>query len=193
MEQLIEIMNLMERTEMAIDLKVATSLYKFIKSHPSIRRTLDVGLGEGASAMTIMLATGLKHTAIDSLQFTKAGLTNIARFGFTEQLEMLPGLSSLVLAELRQSSRIFDLSFLDAGGRIDDLFVDFHFVSAMTTIGGFILIPDNDRPTVLKFMNYLQTNRPDFQVLQDHKISRITVVQKLSQEDLRHWGDFHDF
>lgn len=188
-----EIMQMMERTEMAIDPKVAEWLYEFVQSHPSIQRTLDVGLGEGASAMTVMLATGRRHTAIDSLQFTTAGLRNLARFGFTEQIELLPNLACLALPDLLRSGRRFDYTFLDAGGKLDDLFTDFHYVSAMTTMGGFVLIPDDDRPTVLKFISYLRANRPDFEIIPTSRPVRTTVVKKTAASDRRHWGDFHDF
>jgi len=193
LEPLRTMLTTMERTTMALDDQGAEWLYRYVHQRPSLRRTLDVGLGEGASAMAVMLATGGRHTAIDSLQFTRAGLRNLARFGLLDRLELRAELACLALPELLRAGRRFDYSFLDAGGKLDDLFVDFHYLSAMTVSGGVILIPDDDRPTVLKFLAYLRHNRPDWQLSPTPRGVRITIAERVSEADGRRWGDFHDF
>lgn len=193
LQSLRSMLTTMERTTMAVDHQGAEWLYQYLRQHPNLRRTLDVGLGEGASAIAVMLATGGRHTAIDSLQFTRAGLRNLTRFGLIDRLELRAELTCLALPALLRAGRRFDYSFLDAGGKLDDLFVDFHYLSAMTVPGGVILIPDDDRPTVLKFLAYLRHNRPDWQLHPTPRGVRITVAERLGEQDRRHWGDFHDF
>lgn len=178
---------------MALDDRGAEWLYGYVHQRPSLRHTLDVGLGEGASAMAVMLATGGRHTAIDSLQFTRAGLRNLTRFGLIDRLELRAELTCLALPALLRAGRRFDCSFLDAGGKLDDLFLDFHYLSAMTVPGGVILIPDDDRPTVLKFLAYLRHNRPDWKLSPTPTGVRITIVERIGEQDRRSWGDFYDF
>lgn len=187
-----EYYNKMERTLMAVDLNVAQFLFNFIVEH-DIKRTLEIGLGEGASAMAVMLGTGEKHIAIDSLAFTTQGVTNMELLGMSDQIRIIEGVSEFILPELIKEGNTFQYSFIDGANKIDDFIVDFNYISKMTELNGFIFIPDNLRPSVKKFEKFIEANRHDYEILPTPKGTRLTIIKKIAEEDSRDWGFFNDF
>ncbi len=189
-----EIYDSMEKTGMVVDMPAAEWIFNFLREK-KIERTLDVGLGEGASAMAVMLATQKKHVAIDPLLFTTAGVRNVEQFGFNDQLELIKFKSAAALADLWREGRTFEYTFIDAGNKIDDLFTDFYFVSQMTELNGYIFIPDmeTNTATLLKFLSFIRNCRPDFEIHPIPQDTELTILKKVSQEDNRSWGHYIDF
>lgn len=184
--------NKMERTLMAVDLNVAQFLFNFIIDN-NIKRTLEIGLGEGASAMAVMLATGEEHVVIDSLAFTTKGVTNMDLLGLNKQFNLIEGISEYILPDLVKEQKTFQYSFIDGANKFDDFIVDFNYIHKMTETNGFVFIPDNLRPSVKKFEQFIKNNRNDYEILPTPKGTRLTIIKKIEDQDSRDWGHFFDF
>ena len=72
---------------MAMELLNCHYSVEFRAKH-KITRTLEIGLGEGASAMAILTATGQRHTASDSLIYCTKGPDNLKAIGCFDRLRL---------------------------------------------------------------------------------------------------------
>lgn len=181
----------MDLGHMAIELLNCHFVFEFLTKH-NITRTLEVGLGEGASAMAIMSATGQKHTVIDPLTFCIKGIDNLNAIGFFDQLRLFETLSQFALPRLCKSNEKFQFSFVAGGCKFEDFFNDFTYLSQMTEMGGYIMIPDKDLASVPTLIRYIATNRLDFVAVETPEYSNICLWQKVA-DDKRDWDHHVDF
>lgn len=173
---------------MGLELLDSYFLFDFLTKH-KITRTLEVGLGEGVSAMAIMLATGAQHTAIDPLTFCTTGVHNMEVIELSKQLRLLVMLSQYALPKLCELQARFQFSFLAGGCKLEDFMNDFNYVSQMTEIDGYIMIPDSNLPSMPTFISYIANNRADFVALATPQHSNLCLWKKIA-EDQRQW-DHH--
>jgi predicted O-methyltransferase YrrM len=101
-------------------------------------RTLEIGLGAGASALLFASyhqeAGHLpqSHVAIDPYQlsrtaFNSAGLRELEEAGLASFVSHHNGLSSLELPKLIDEGAVFDLIYIDGSHLFEDVFVDAYF------------------------------------------------------------------
>ena len=127
---------------MAAERCVVKFLYNLIVSQ-GITKTLEVGLGEGLTAMAMIAAKDCEmHTVIDHAKTDVLGVRNLTKIGLIDYLRFIKKWSYLALPILVDSKDEYELSFIDGGGKFDDMLIDFFYIDLMTVIGGFIIIPD---------------------------------------------------
>lgn len=186
-----ELYKKMDLGHMAIELLNCHFVFEFLTKH-NITRTLEVGLGEGASAMAIMSATGQQHTAIDPLTFCTKGIDNMKAIGMLEQLRLCKSLSQFALPKLCEANEKFQFSFVAGGCKFEDFFNDFTYLSQMTEMGGYIMIPDNELPSMPTLIRYIAANRPDFIAVETPEYYKICLWQKVT-DDNRDWDHHVNF
>ena len=181
----------MDLGHMAIELSNCHYIFEFLAKH-KITRTLEIGLGEGASAMAILTATGTMHTAIDSLIYCTKGPGNLKKIGCFERLRLLKSLSHIALPKLCDVEEQFQFTFIAGGCRFEDFFIDFAYASHLTEMGGFIMMPDKELPAMPAMIKYIAANRPDYIALPTPAYSNMCLWQKVA-DDKRGWIDHVEF
>jgi hypothetical protein len=181
----------MDLGHMAIELPNCHYIFEFLAKH-KITRTLEIGLGEGASAMAILTATGQVHTAMDSLIYCTKGPENLKTIGCFERLRLLKSLSHIALPKLCDVEESFQFTFVAGGCRFEDFFIDFAYASHLTEMGGYIMMPDKELPAMPAMIKYIAANRPDYISLQTPEYSNMCLWQKVA-EDKRGWIDHVEF
>lgn len=176
---------------MAMELLNCHYIFEFLAKH-KITRTLEIGLGEGASAMAILTATGEKHTAIDSLIYCTKGPDNLKAIGCFDRLRLLKSLSHIALPKLCDLEEKFQFTFVAGGCRFEDFFIDFTYASHLTEMGGYIMMPDKELPAMPAIIKYIAANRPDYVAVDTPEYSNICLWQKVA-EDNRGWTDHVEF
>ncbi len=142
-------------TKAALDITAAEWLYDFIKQYPTIRKTLDVGFGDGASAITTMLATEHRHTVVEPFSESGFGKKNVENLGLMDRLEFVEETSLLALPKLLRDERTFHTVFIDGGEAFDNLLFDFTFSALLLIETGMMIIPNT---CVLMRCNILPNN-----------------------------------
>lgn len=154
-----------------------------IASDPAIRRTLEVGLAYGISALTICGATrgreGAVHIALDPYQtriFRGVGTENLKRAGY-DFARVIEDRSELAMPRLLADGvEPFDLVFIDGLHTFDQTLVDLYFGLRLLRVGGYIVLDDCRMRGVQKAVSYL-TNYPSVslvgQVRQRHVVGKL--------------------
>jgi predicted O-methyltransferase YrrM len=167
-------------------------LHDLVKRN-GFKKTLETGFGLGLSAASIMTASGDRHVAIDPFQadYDSCGLKNIERLGLSANLEFHADFSHSVLPQLLKQGRRFEFMFIDGDHKFDGQFIDFYYASFLIEEGGFIVLHDTWMRGTSYLMNYVRSNRKDFQyVPQD--LRNIAVFRKTGV-DQRDWMHFEGF
>ena len=138
----------------------------FIEIMP--KRTLEVGLGLGGSAMLFTASHRqagrppmAQHTAIDPLQtnFWKNGaLMALENAGLRGYLNFRADFSSIALPTLIREGAIFELIYIDGSHFFDDVFVDFYFTAQLLADGGIVAFDDSTNPHVRKVLRFIRAN-----------------------------------
>ncbi len=135
------------------------------------RRTLEVGLAFGGSALTI--ATCHKevghtdtqsHTAIDLAQssyWDNAADDALERAGLRCLVRTIEQPSSIALAALHEKGETFDFCYVDGSHQFEDVFVDFYFIARMLNTDGVVLFDDASDPHIAKVLNFIRRNYRD--------------------------------
>jgi predicted O-methyltransferase YrrM len=176
----------------AIKFSEGRHLHDLVRQN-NFRKTLETGLGLGLSAASIITASRGRHVAVDPFQsdYDNCGLRNLERLGLAGELEFYADFSHSVLPRLLNEGRSFEFIFIDGNHRFDGQFVDFYYASLLIEQGGMIVLHDTwMRPTTY-LVNYIKTNRRDFQhVAQGPR--NIAAFRK-SGDDRRNWMHFEGF
>lgn len=131
-------------------------------------RTLEVGLGFGASALTILATlrenrvAGAMHTAIDPFQVTglwrASGLRVVADEGHASCFRHLEEFSCFALPRLAAANESFDFIYVDGSHRFEDVFIDFYYASKILRVGGIVLFDDCIDRHVRKVIDFIHSN-----------------------------------
>jgi predicted O-methyltransferase YrrM len=130
-------------------------------------RTIEVGLGYGASALAVcegLRANGgaaARHVVIDPFQearFAGAGLRLLEEAGMAPLVELHPEESQLVLPRLLAEGRRFDLAFVDGNHRFDGVFLDLVYLGRLVRGGGIVFLDDYQLPAVARAVSFCTTN-----------------------------------
>ena len=121
---------------------------------------LDVGFGCGFSAATLAAA------GLDVVCITDEAASSPRRHR-GEQLcadvsrrspRVIQGYSDIVMAQLAAEEREFDFIFVDAGHRLDDVFVEAHFAGRLVKTGGILALDDTHFASVRTVANWINRN-----------------------------------
>ena len=130
-------------------------------------RTIEVGLGYGASALFIcegLLASrdgAARHVAVDPHQATRfdnCGLQLLAEAGLTELVEHHAEESQTTLPRFLSEGRTFDLAFVDGNHRFDGVFLDLVYLGRLVRPGGIVLVDDYQLPAVARAASFCLAN-----------------------------------
>jgi predicted O-methyltransferase YrrM len=131
------------------------------------RRTIEVGLGYGLSALHIcegLLENGgahARHVAIDphqSTRFSDCGLRFLEEAGLAELVELHREESQIALPRFVSEGRTFDLAFVDGNHRFDGVFLDLVYLGRLVRPGGIVFVDDFDLPAVVRAASFCVTN-----------------------------------
>ena len=126
-----------------------------------------MGLGYGVSTLFILdglLGRGIdspRHAAIDPNQatrFANCGLQVVAQAGASDLLEFHDKPSEIVLPQLLDAGRLFDVAFIDGNHRFDGVFVDLIYLGQLVKPGGVIFLDDYQLPAVAKAVAFATSN-----------------------------------
>lgn len=141
-----------------------------LRSKP--RKTLEVGLGCGGSALTFAAShrdlgspPRKQHIAIDAFQsriYDDTGRLQLEKAGLEGYVDIRESLSCYELPKIAGSGERFDLIYIDGSHRFEDVFCDFYFVRILTSINGLVLFDDSSDKEVVKVIVYIQKNLPDY-------------------------------
>lgn len=169
------------------------------------RRTVEVGLAEGFSALYILAAlqsnggggsggTGI-HVAMDPFELSDwhgLALQKVKEAGMTNRFRFLPAMSSAALPTLAAEGKPFDIIFIDGDHRFDATLVDFVLSDAICAPDGYILLHDRWMASVSKVVTYIERNRSDYARRPVPDGVNIVAFQKVGP-DSRPWRHFVEF
>lgn len=149
----------------ANNLRTLTQLMNHLKPN----RTLEVGLGPGASTLLFAAyhqAAGhseKSHVAIDPYQisptaYNSEGLRALEKAGLTSFVSHRSGTSSLEMPKLIEEGAVFDLIYIDGSHLFEDAFVDAYFSLRLLNANAVMLFDDSACNQVLKVVRFLRTN-----------------------------------
>jgi predicted O-methyltransferase YrrM len=139
------------------------------------RRTLEVGLGWGVSALFIcdgLLANGTgaggRHVAIDAYQldglpshrtrYQGAGLAALEEAGVRDLVELHLEESQVVLPRLLAEGRRFDLAFVDGNHRFEAVFLDLVYCARLLEERRIVFVDDVQLPGVRRAVAFCVAN-----------------------------------
>ena len=132
------------------------------------KHTLEVGLALGASCLAFAAThrdlchvPNKQHVAIDPHQSTiwdDAGKLLLEKANLSNYVDVREGFSHVVLPQLLQEARKFDLIYIDGSHIFENVFIDFYYSDKLLTKQGVILFDDSSDPHVRKVTNFIETN-----------------------------------
>lgn len=135
--------------------------------HLKPKRTLELGLAKGNSAVTILSALAAEgeianpHVVVDPYQmsgYKGQALRNMEYAGFQGKFRFYERSSAVVLPELWQNGEQFDFIYDDAGHRFPETLLEWYFCDKMLPIGGVMAFDDCHFPSVQSVVNYAEIN-----------------------------------
>jgi predicted O-methyltransferase YrrM len=160
-----------------------------------IKKSLEIGLAFGVSAVYIMLATKRVHYIIDPFAdrdiYQGLGRKNIVRFGLAKNCRLYTETSQQVLPRLLDKRLSFDLAFVDGSHYFDDQFVDLFFLDKLLEEGGWLVWHDAWTGPVKTLASWIETNKPNYQ--RDYDVEPTFFVWQKQSVDKRKWHQFNKF
>lgn len=176
--------------------------------------TLEVGLAMGASAVWICQAhkdnnnIGSNHIAIDpnqTEQYKNMGRTLVSRSGLASYMNVMEmtsyrALPILLERVLKNEIPKFQMIYIDGWHTFDYTLVDFFYADLILEVHGVIVLDDIKHAPVQKCFKYIETNYPNYQVVDETpcfktgnpKISSQATFVKCA-EDTRVWNAHVEF
>lgn len=133
----------------------------------SPQRTLEIGLGPGASAIAFAEYHQERqhlresHTAIDPYQstyFQNAGIAALSARALAEQVRLIAERSEFALADLVRDRQQFDLIYVDGSHLFEDVFVDVYFCAQLVPVGGMLVLDDCSTEHIRRVVQFVRTN-----------------------------------
>ena len=128
------------------------------------RRTIEIGLGYGVSALCICTAlagSDRVHVAIDphqSTRFAGCGAQILADAGLAGVVELIEEPSEIALPRLLTEGREFDLAFVDGNHRFDGVFLDLVYLGRLVRRTGIVIVDDYQLPAVARATSFCSKN-----------------------------------
>ncbi|HJQ83613.1 MAG TPA: class I SAM-dependent methyltransferase [Candidatus Binatia bacterium] len=179
-------------------------------------RTLEIGFAYGISTLHICEALRQNghghHVVIDPLEHTRfdgLGLRHVEEAGLSRWMTFYEEPSEYCLARLAREGLRVDVAFDDSGHLFDHVVTEFLFLARLLRLDGLLVVDDVNLPGVGRAVDFLETNRGDFEDAVTGKgrglIRRMLgrrvppppahfrVFRKIADEDPRDWKDFVPF
>jgi predicted O-methyltransferase YrrM len=169
-------------------------IHQWIQEH-QLHATLEVGLGYGVSAISILSAHDGIHTCIDPFQeqnFQNKGLKNLETFGCQDRLVFYEDFSHNVLPELYAEHKKYDFILIDGDHRFDSIFIDFYYADLLLAQKGYILFHDSWMRGIQLVTSYIRHNRSNYVQIRNVGLNLI-LFQKTGKTPISAWDDFHEF
>jgi predicted O-methyltransferase YrrM len=130
------------------------------------RRTIEIGLGYGISALSICAAVadadaGHSHVTIDPYQSTRfagCGLQALADAGVEGWVEFVAEPSEIALPGFLAERRAFDFAFVDGNHRFDGILLDLVYLGRLVKRGGIVMVDDYQLPAIARAASFCTTN-----------------------------------
>ncbi|MEQ8756874.1 MAG: class I SAM-dependent methyltransferase [Coleofasciculus sp. G1-WW12-02] len=132
------------------------------------KKTLEIGLAFGGSALAILSTLqevhtkkDFLHTAIDPYQSTvwkNSAITVITQEQLDKNFRFFEEYSSLVLPRLILEHEKFGLVYIDGSHLFEDVFVDFYFVVQLLEMNGIVIFDDCRNNHVHKVVQFIKNN-----------------------------------
>tara|TARA_Y100001978_G_scaffold196999_1_gene207232 strand:- start:408 stop:1151 length:744 start_codon:yes stop_codon:yes gene_type:complete len=157
-------------------------------------RTLEIGLANGASAITFLYSLNqnsnkeFSHTAIDPFQkecHNNSGVDFIKKEKLSKSFHFYEECSNKVLPELFSQGEKYELIYIDGSHRYEDIFIDFYYSSLILEIGGIILFDDSTLLDTYKVIKFIKKNFKRFFKEIDYKKfdkSHKSLIKKVSNK-----------
>lgn len=158
-----------------------------------IKKTLEVGFGNGCSTAYIISATKDKHYAIDPFEnmFSNLGLENIKNLKLDEHLIFENDFSHSALPKLLKKGVKIDFAFIDGNHQFDSIFIDFYFIDLLLNHHGYVLFHDSWMRSTQHVISWIKNNKKNYRIVKTPVKSLILVQKK--EADNREWNHFKGF
>jgi predicted O-methyltransferase YrrM len=169
-------------------------IHQWIQEH-QLQATLEVGLGYGASAASMLAAHDGVHTSIDPFQeqnFQNKGLENLETFGYQDRVVFYKDFSHKVLPKLHAERKKYDFILIDGDHRFDSIFIDFYYADLLLAQNGYILFHDSWMRSIQLVASYIRHNRSNYVQIRSVGLNLI-LFQKTGKKPGSTWDDFHEF
>lgn len=169
-------------------------IYHFLRAHPSVGKTLEIGLGYGVSAIYIASATHKIHTIIEPSRqstYTDVAISNLKRLSLVNNCRYYWQPSHTALPLLLQKKETFDFAFIDGDHKYDSVFIDFYYIDLLLNIGGYVIFHDIQMYSIQTVLKWIQTNKKNY-IVEKNPSPFLAVVRKTGT-DTRHWSHFSEF
>lgn len=179
-----------------ISVKQGAAMHRLMRSH-SVRRSLEIGLANGFSAVWMLDALRARrnalHIAIDPYQktlFRGVGITQAKRLSPGARFQWIEDFSIHALSDLIRKNEKFDFIFIDGNHRFDDVIVDFYLSDQIMRSGGLIAFDDMWMSSVRTAINFIVNNR-SYEIV-PQPAENMKVLRKTRDDD-RDWRHFKGF
>jgi len=152
------------------------------------QNTLEIGFAFGGSGLVFATThrdlnhqPSQQHIAIDPYQtkaWDDAGMLLIERSDLSGFLDLRQDFSHLVLPQLLQEKRKFDLMYVDGSHLFENVFIDFFYCDKLCEQEGIIMFDDSSDPHIRKVLNFIDSNFYRFYKKIDLSVYRETSGQK---------------
>ncbi|MBI5496766.1 MAG: class I SAM-dependent methyltransferase [Deltaproteobacteria bacterium] len=167
---------------------VCLGLYRLVREG-GLGRTLEVGLGFGASALAICQAHADaghgNHVAVDPWQqgelFGGAGVHHLREAGLERFFELRHAPDHVALPGLVNEGNRFDLVLIDGLHMLDYALLDILYADLLLPVGGLLVLDDISLPAVADALGYTLANRA---YCEERRFgARAAVLKKLREDD----------
>lgn len=156
------------------------------------KKTLEIGLAFGGSALTILSTLqeihskkDFLHTAIDPYQSTawkNSAITVITQEQLDKNFRFFEDYSSMVLPRLISKHEKFGLVYIDGSHLFEDVFVDFYFVVHLLEMNGFLIFDDCQNNHVRKVVQFIKKNYPHILSIKVMSFSSKPLLNKIANK-----------
>jgi hypothetical protein len=163
--------------------------------------SIEIGFGMGSSAAVMLASRVDAGDPFEHLVFDPYGLGGgrgaiveaYLKEHFGRQFQRFWEHSAIGLARIwsERGPEAAGLIFIDGGHRFEDVLMDFYLADRLCCVGGAIVFDDALFPAIETVIQYLITNRPDYEV--HHLIADNATVAVRRDKDRRAWDAFNPF
>jgi predicted O-methyltransferase YrrM len=148
------------------------------------KKTLEVGLANGISAMFILEKHRLanneprSHLAIEPTPWGGNAEHNIRKENLSEFLEVIYKKSDAALAQLFLENRRIQFAYVDTTKQFDVVFVDFYLLDKILEVDGIIVFDDCELPGISKVCRFIHS-LPNYRVFRTYGPTQLTIEKKI--------------
>jgi len=163
--------------------------------------SIEIGFGMGSSTAIILGVRALEGPDFQHLAFDPYGLPdnrgtivqNYLETEFGDAFKRIYKRSEIGLAQLFDNAGAgsVGLIFIDGSHTFENVIVDFFWADALCCVGGYIIFDDADYPAIETAINYIEKNRPNYQIHRSAAVNT-TILFKTADYEIP-WYAFAPF